>query len=448
MGMENITKLTVKLAKKYEVLIKANAGILTVKEAAEELGLSERQVQRLKKEVKESGAAALIHGNTRGRTNNCISEEVKAEIVRLKQNKPYNTCNFNHYKDLLAEHHGIDISYSSLHGILTEAELKSPKKRRRYKPHRRRKRRLQAGMLIQVDATSFAWFEDDKKRYALHGGIDDATGQITGLYLCRNECLQGYFEMLRRTITNYGVPQSLYADRHTIFQSPNRGKANIDPNAIINDTQFGRCLNELSVQLIAARSPQAKGRVERLWQTLQSRLPVEFAIRGITTVETANAFLEMYIYDFNSQFAVEPEDADSVFDRHFDREKLNYILCLKEQRSVDAGGIFSYNGKQFKVCDDDFGWSLPPRAKASVLISPVFGIKAEYRGIVYDVERFIAPKRQAKQINKQKPVKMPTPIPDGHYHKYGKHDALPICYDESDKEILKMLHDIFLGKYV
>ena len=445
MGMgTDIKKLTPELAARYEVLLKANAGILTVKEAAEALGISERQVQRLKKEVKESGAAALIHGNTRGHSNNCISEEVRAEIVRLKQTKPYKSCNFNHFMDLLAEHHSIEIGYTTLYRILTEAELKSPKKRRRYKPHRRRKRRPQAGMLIQTDATPHPWFDGDKKKYALHGGIDDATGQITGLYMCRNECLQGYFEMLRRTISNYGIPQSLYADRHTIFQSPNRGKEDIDPSVPINDTQFGRCLNELSVQLIAARSPQAKGRVERLWQTLQSRLPVEFAIRGITTVEEANAFLERYIYDFNSQFAVEPEDAESVFRKLPEGKNLEHILCLKEQRSVDAGGIFSYGGKQFKVCDEHFGWLLPPRAKVNVLLSSVFGIKVEYRGIVYEVERFTAPKRPTQ---KKKPNRKPTPIPDSHYYKYGKYDALPICYSETDKEILDMLHDIFLGKY-
>jgi transposase len=445
--MKNITGMTEKGTRRYEVLVKANAGILTVKEAAEELGISGRQVKRLKKEVKESGAAALIHGNTRGLSNNCISDEVRAEIVRLKQSTPYKSCNFNHFKDLLSEHHGIDISYSTLYVILTEAGLKSPKKRRRHKPHRRRKRRSQAGMLLQVDATPHAWFDGDKKKYALHGGIDDATGQITGLYMCRNECLQGYFEMLRRTISNYGIPESLYADRHTIFQSPNRGKEEIDPSAPINNTQFGRCLSELSIQLIAARSPQAKGRVERLWQTLQSRLPTEFVIRGIASIEAANEFLETYIYAFNSQFAVEPEDTESVFGKLPEGKNLDYILCLKEQRSVDAGGIFSYGGKQFKVCDGDFGWLLPPRAKASALISPVFGVSLEYRGVVYEVERFLAPKRPAKQ-NKPKPPQNPIPVPDSHYHKYGKYDALPIAYGESDKEILEMLHDIFFEKYI
>ena len=444
--MKNITGLTEKQAKRYEILLKTNAGVLTVAEAAEALGISERQIKRLKKEVKESGAAALIHGNTRSLSDNCISEEVRTEIVRLKQATPYKSCNFTHYRDLLAEHHSIEIGYTTLYTILTEAGLKSPKKRRRYKPHRRRKRRPQAGELLQTDATPHVWFDGDKKKYALHGCIDDATGQITGLYMCRNECLQGYFEMLRRTINNYGVPESIYADRHTIFQSPNRGKEDIDPSVTINDTQFGRCLNELSIQLIAARSPQAKGRVERLWQTLQSRLPVEFAIRGITDVEAANEFLERYIYDFNSQFAVEPEDAESVFSKLPEDKSLDNILCLKEQRSVDAGGVFSYSGKQFKVCDSNFGWLLPPRAKVSVLISPVFGIRVEYQGMIYDVERFVAPKKKAMKEKKADPPKKPEPIPDSHYHKYGKYDALPIGYGEKDKDILKMLHEIFLGE--
>jgi hypothetical protein len=136
---------------------------------------------------------------------------------------------------------------------------------------------------------------------------------------------------------------SIYADRHTIFQSPNKEKAVISPSIKVQDTQFARCLKELSIQLIAARSPQAKGRIERLWQTLQDRLVVEFAIRNISTIDVANEFLSTYIYGFNSEFAVEPADSYSMFLPPDPCINLDYILCVKEIRSVDADGCHWHN---------------------------------------------------------------------------------------------------------
>ena len=440
---QEVISLTRKQLNKLDIINKANAGFLTVAEAASALGLSERQVQRLKKKVRELGPAAVVHKNSLHTAHNALPSETIDKIVSLKKSDPYVTANFCHFRELLSEHHGIDVSYSTLHSILSNADIKSPKKRRRFKPHRRRKRRPQAGLLLQVDATPFSWFKKDGKKYSIHGAIDDATGQITALYMCKNECLHGYFEMLRRTIHNYGIPMSLYADRHTIFQSPNTERAKIDSSVTVNDTQFGRCLRELSVELIPARSPQAKGRVERLWGTLQSRLPVEFAIRGITTIDAANEFLETYIYAFNSEFAVEPELADSMFHKPSDEMNIDYILCVKEDRIVDAGGVFSFSRKSFKVEEGAYLGMIPPNARCKVLTSPKFGIKLQYRGIVFNVLDYIPPKR------KPAPAKEPyTPhgVPDDHPYKYGQSLAVKQIYGETYSDIFTMLEDIFLRK--
>jgi len=418
--------------------------MLTVKEAAEILGLSERQTKRLKKKVAEEGAAGLIHKNALKTPKNRISDEMQEEIIKLKREEVYTNCNFNHFREILAEHHEVNVSYSTLYRILKAAGIGSPHTRRRLKPHRRRKRRTREGMLLQVDATPYAWFKGDSTQYALHGGIDDATGQITGLYMTKNECLQGYFGMLERTILNYGVPVSLYADRHTIFQSPNKSKADIDPKVLVNDTQFGRCLKELGIQLIAARSPQAKGRIERLWETLQDRLPIEFALRGITSLEAANEFLNSYIYAFNSGFAVEPEEKVSLFSKLPEGLNLNYVLCVKETRSVDAGGVFSYAGKRLKVVESSCSRLLPLRAKITVLVSPKFGIKAEYRKILYDVEPFLPSKRAPQAPQKPLQPRVHPPVPDSHPYKRGKHS---VPYIETDAEIMDMLHDIFFEKF-
>jgi transposase len=436
--------MTEKESRTHDTIVKAVAGILTVGEAAEALGLSERQIKRLKKKYKEEGAAAFVHKNSLRTPAHKLPEETADKIVGIKRSEPYKDCNIKHFRELLAELHGIEISYGALHGLLKARGIDSPQTRRRFKPHRRRKRRPQAGLLLQVDATPFAWFFGDKRRYALHGAIDDATGQITGLYMSKNECLQGYFEMMRRTIKNYGIPVSLYADRHTIFQSPNKAKAEIDPKINVNDTQLGRSLKELGTQLIAARSPQAKGRIERLWGTLQNRLPTEFAIRGITTIDAANEFLETYIYSFNSEFATEPEDKDNMFSKPKEGTDIDCILCVKEQRTIDSGGVFSYGGKSFKVLETVSSGIVPKGAKINVLVSSLFGIRIEYRRIVFDVLPYVPPKRAKEKPKTEKAL--PRPVPDDHYFKYGQKLMPKLSFAESDEEIVEMIEDIFLKK--
>jgi transposase len=440
---QDVICLTQKQLNKLDAISKAIAGFITVAEAAEALGLSERQVQRLKKKVREEGAAALVHKNSLKPSPHAIPDDTVRKIVGLKKSEVYDSSNFSHFREILSEFHRIDISYSSLYLILRGAGIKSPKTRRRFKPHRRRKRRRQAGLLLQVDATPFAWFKADARRYSIHGGIDDATGQITALYMCRNECLYGYFQMMRRTIMNFGCPVSLYADRHTIFQSPNKAKAVIDPSIAVKDTQFGRALKELSVELIPARSAQAKGRVERLWETLQSRLPVEFAMRDIRTIDAANEFLEGYIYAFNSQFAVEPESCESMFFKPENILSLDYVLCVKEQRIVDSGGVFSYRGRAFKVDEAIRSGIVPPKAKVNVLASSEFGIKLEHRGIIFDVNPYVPPKRRPSPKKERQPQK-PGTVPDSHYYKYGQALAPKLAFTETDREIISMLEEIFL----
>jgi len=409
------------------------------------LGLSERQIKRLKKKVRNEGAAAFIHKNSKNTPSNKTPQEVIDKIVSLKKQEPYVQANFNHYKELLYDFHEISISYSALYNILKSEGLNSPKKRRRFKPHRRRKRRTNQGMLLQVDASPHIWFDGDKKKYSIHGAIDDATGQVTGLYMCKNECMHGYFEMLRRTIMNFGIPISIYADMHTIFQSPNKAKAVFDSSIKVNDTQFGRVLKELSVELIPARSPQAKGRVEKLWQTLQGRLPVEFALRNITSIDEANEFLETYIYAFNSEFAIEPQEIDNMFVKPEESLNLDHILCVKETRTIDAGGVISYGGKCFKVVENAYSGMIPPNAKVKVLINAIFGIKLEYRKIVFDTMPYVPPRKKSA---KKQSTKTPRAIPDSHYYKYGQSLVPKLLFTETDGEILEMLADVLLKKYV
>ena len=225
-----------------------------------------------------------------------------------------------------------------MHGI------KSPKKHRKTKLHHRRKRKEAEGMMLQADGTPFDWFENGEK-YSLHGFIDDATGKITGLYMCKNECLLGYLEVLRQTLENYGIPISLYPDKYSVFFPPKKVNDHVTIEEQLNGrdkgiTQFGRIVEELGIEMFPASSPQAKGRIERLWETLQNRLVTEFRINKITTIDKANEFLPNYIIKYNSKFSVETSNKKSLFLKLPKRYNLDELLCVKYEIIYKSTFIF------------------------------------------------------------------------------------------------------------
>jgi transposase len=440
--MKELTlEMTQKQINRYHLVKESLEGKMTVPEVAKHLGISERQVTRLRKGVKEKGAAFLIHKSKGVASSKALSSVEKDKIQKLYRSRVYNGANFLHFSELIAEKEDINLSYSTVCKILKEAGIESPKKRRRYKPHRRRKRKEQEGLLIQMDATPYRWFGGNAM-YALHGAIDDATGKIVGAYMTKNECLQGYFETMRQIIEQNGVPIAVYADRHAIFRSPKADKLTVQEQLEgkqVADTQFGRAMKELGINLIAARSPQAKGRIERLWETLQSRLVIEFRLHKITNIHEANLFLCNYIPKFNKQFALKAEQSELAYAPL--AKDLELILCVKEKRITDNGGVFSFHGKLFKITSN----SIVNKAKIEVIASANMGIIAMYKGKKLDVLPYIKPKRISKS-NPTFNTKQYSP-PDEHYYKHGK-PAIPLfSSDLVDREIHKMLQDIFLSKY-
>jgi transposase len=376
---------------RYHIIAKSLEGKMTVAEVAAAIGLSERQVKRLRKGVQEEGAAFLIHKGKNKPSPKATPEKSKDKIVELYGSDMYKGSNFLHFSELLAEHEGISLSYTTVHDTLKAAGIESPKKRRRFKPHRSRKRKAQEGLLLQMDATPYEWF-GGRAKFTLHGGIDDAAGKITGAYMSKNECLHGYFETMRQTVERYGVPISTYTDRHAIFRSPKADRLTVEEQLagkLANDTQFGRAMKELGINMIFARSAQAKGRIERLWETLQSRLVIEFRIRGIKTVHEANAFLAEYIPRFNEQFAVEPERTELAYSPLAPGTDLDLILCVKEIRTTDNGGVFSFNRKSFLITSGD----VPKKAKVEVVASAAKGLVVLHRGKTHDVLPYIKPKK-------------------------------------------------------
>ena len=423
------------------IITKFIDGDLSRSKAAELAGISERQVTRIAKEVKDLGAGATLHKNTGNRPSNSITAEMEAAILEIYSRQEYNNVNFLHFCDSLRDRHGIAIPYPSLVSILKRHKKESPKKHKRRKLHKRRRRKECPGELIQIDASPFYWLRNGKT-YALHGAIDDATGKVVGLYLCENECRLGYFEVMRQCVLNFGVPLSLYSDRHTIFRSPKEGKLTTEELLHGKEkklTQFGRAMDELGVNIIFARTAQAKGRVERMWETLQSRLPIELALGCIKTIESANDYLQTYIIPyFNSKWAVQAEGGPIYVPLREDVD-IDTIICVKEKRKTDNAGVFSFGNKAFQVVDAGFP-IIPKGQRIEILISLRIGIMVSYKGQLFRTIRYIKPLRG--DVKKKIPRRIISAMNNHLKHSSAKWKEAwhAEAYDLS----LKFLYDLFL----
>ncbi|MGI6733394.1 MAG: ISNCY family transposase [Anaerovoracaceae bacterium] len=432
-----------KQLKRLKVMNAYLDGTIDRKRASELLSLSERQISRLKKGLITQGEAFLIHKNTNRKPAHAIPSELKETILQIHTQEEFENVNFLHFNEILAEQYDIQISYTALSSILKSEGNKSPKTKKAKRRKSRRKRRPCPGELIQIDATPFDWFRDGRM-LALHGGIDDATGDVVGLYLCENECLNGYFETMRQCILTHGVPQSAYSDKHTIFRSPKADRLTVEEiiaGKVVHLTQFGRAMYELGIDMIFAKTPWAKGRIERLWDTLQSRLPVEFARRGIKTIEEANRFLrEEYLQRYNRKFAVKPE-GESIFVPLRADVDVDTILCIKKKRKTDASSCFSFKGRLFRI--DTQGYPLvPARKEIDVLLSPRIGMKIRYKDQVYEAIHYIKPERKDANLTVRPKVKravQPHLI-------HGSEKWREIWHSEPYELSLKFLYELFFEK--
>ncbi|MFO7636306.1 MAG: ISNCY family transposase [Clostridia bacterium] len=371
--------------KKLRIINRVLDKSIPQKEAALLLGISDRQVRNILVKVRLHGPDGVKHQNKFHQPIQTHSDESKRKIIELKLSYNYSASNFLHFQELLEERESIFISYSALHGILTEHGIKSPRKHRKKQNHPNRKRKDHYGELIQTDATPFEWFEDGTV-YSLHGYIDDATGEVLGLYMCKSECLLGYLEITRQMLENVGSPQAIYSDKYSVFfpTSSSKNKLSIDEELEGKEepvTQYHRILDELGVELRAASTSQAKGRVERLWETLQGRLVTEFRIHGITTPEQANEFFPEYIKCFNKKFSVKPLSDKSLFVEVPTYLNLDLLLTNRLTRRVNCSGVFSINNKKFQILDNDIIAS----ATIKIHISHQIGIVAVYKDRCYRV---------------------------------------------------------------
>ena len=355
----------------------------TQKEAANALNLSDRQIRKIVKRYKEDGPDGIKHKNKSNKPYHSFDDKFKNKIIELKLSNDYKDTNFSHFRDLLEERENIKISYSALYNILKNENIKSKKSHRCKKIHRRRKRKECEGMLVQTDGTPFDWFGIGKK-YSLHGYIDDATSKILGLYMCENECLMGYLEITRQMLKKYGSPVAIYSDKYSVFFPTSSQKITLEEELQGKEkptTQYKRIMDFLGIELIAASTSQAKGRIERLWETLQDRLVTEFKLNNIKTIEEANKFLPKYIEKHNKKFAVKPESIKSKFVPLPGYIDLDILLTNKLTRVIDDGGVFSIHNKKFQIINND----ILPNVKVNIYISHKIGIIVEHNQKRYKV---------------------------------------------------------------
>lgn len=320
-------------------------GRLDVAAAARLLELSVRQVRRLVAALRADGAAGLVHGN-RGRAPvHRTSDIVRATLLELATTT-YAGVNRAHLADLLAEREGIAIPERTLRRILAEAGL-VPARRRRPPRHRSRRERVsQAGGLLQLDGSRHRWLGNQGPFLTLIGAIDDATGIVTAGRFRAQEDAAGYFAILDRTVRQFGIPAEVYTDRHGVFVVETRRPLTIEEQleGKTPRTQVGRALHEAGIGWIGARSPQAKGRIERLWGTLQDRLVAELRLAGATSLDEANVVLDAYLPRHNERFAVGPADDDPVWRPWTAERPIESVFCFQYPRRVANDATVSWLG--------------------------------------------------------------------------------------------------------
>ena len=325
-------------------------GRLTAGEAAELMGLSQRQERRLRRAFLRNGPAALVHGNRGRRPAHTLDPGLHGRVLALAEGA-YAGCNDQHFTELLAEREGIVLSRSSIRRILRAAGKRSPQRRRAPHHRSRRERMPQAGMLLQVDGSRHQWLGPDGPWLTLVGAIDDATGDVPFAVFREQEDAQGYLLLVREVVRKRGVPLALYSDRHRIFQSEAKEPLTLEGELAGKPlpTQVRRVLDELDVTWIGARSPQAKGRVERLWRTFQDRLCQELRLDGVTTLEQANGALPALLARHNARFRQPPAEAGSAYRRLPAGKRPADVFCFRYWRTVSKDNVLSLEGRIIPV---------------------------------------------------------------------------------------------------
>ena len=328
-------------------------GKFTNQEGADALQLSRSQFKRLRRRVRADGPKGIIHGNRGRESPRRIAPETRARVVGLLTGET--KVNDHHVSDWLDDD-GIEVSAATVRRIRQELRI-GPKHARRGSKHRtRRERRAQRGAMVLIDGSPFQWFDEAGPRWTLHGAIDDATSELLALTLRPTEDLHGYMTLMRDLLSRHGVPAEMYGDRSGILiRNDDHWSVEEELAGKQSPTHFGRMLDVLGIRFIAARSPQAKGRIERLWATLQDRLVTELRLHGYRTLEAVLAYLPIFIARHNKRLARAAKERASAFHpapRDFDK-----ILACTYERVVARDNTVSVAGRVVHIPPGSYGRS-------------------------------------------------------------------------------------------
>ncbi len=315
-------------------------------QAARVMGVSERQCYRVKARVGRAGAKGVVHGNRGRPCRRKTKEKTVRRILELARGK-YQGFNDHHWTEKLKEQEQIKLCREKVRQLLRAHGIGSPKKRRGIKHRSRRERRASEGMMLQVDGSPHDWLHGRGPRLCLIGAIDDATSKVMGAFFTQAESSWGYFKLFSEIFKQHGLPQSIYTDCHSVFFTDREPTLE---EQLINrkpTTEVGRGLEELGVTLILAHSPQAKGRIERLWNTFQDRLVSELRLAKAKTVQQASAVLNRYLPVHNRKFA-KPAKAQPAW-RKLSALQIERALCFKQQRTVAKDNTVTFQGTVLQI---------------------------------------------------------------------------------------------------
>ena len=358
-------------------------GEITNLQACQKIGISIPSVLQLKKKYREKGDLAFVRANKGHPAYNLKYDNLFIRHIIELHDTYYKDTPYRAFWRCLRDIEHISIPYNSLRYILKKNNVKSCKEYKTHKKpkHESRLERACSGELVQLDASKHDWFMNGTYTN-LHGAIDDARHIVTGLYFCDNECRLGYNEVLRQTFENYGVMEAVYIDRHSSFVTTPRHKTLEERLAYekSSDTHFNDICRRLKIEVILALSAEAKGRIERLWGTLQDNLPYIFRRLGICDNQSANEFLRDFLPRFNSEFSVQSRSRFTKWRKVPQSVNLDYLLSIRIPRRTDSYGVFTFHEHYFEL-------KAPRKSHVSFILcmSESFGLKAYMNNMFYNV---------------------------------------------------------------
>jgi transposase len=385
--MDELLKMSAKELNRLEVMQKLTEKRMSQSEAGRILDLSTRQIKRLVRAYRQQGAAGLVSKHRRRKGNNRLSDEVQRKSLNLLKTK-YKGFGPTLAHEKLVEREKLKLSDESVRQLMIAEHLWKPRKAKKVVTHQLRERRACFGELIQIDGSPHDWFQGRAEACVLLVFIDDATGKLLQLRFVDTESFFSYCQAAEGYFKHYGKPVAFYSDKHGIF------RVNV-PSAGSGDalTQFGRAMQELDIQIICANSPQAKGRVERVIQTLQDRLPKEMGLRGISTMTDGNAYLPEFIADFNQRFAVAARSSVNAHRSLTAKDNLARILTWQETRTLSKNLTLQFQKIVYQIQTDRPTYALR-NAQVMVCVNAQEEITILYNGKALPYSIY---KQQAKQ---------------------------------------------------